>query len=99
MACRSLVFIGDALTVWRPYGDICRLGIDGLEPGSKDCRSSKDDSDCQMLFLRNNHLLGAADVNRRAADFATAELRARLPRAAACFQLEEKPIARSVLIR
>lgn len=87
----------DELAVWHPYEDLCALGIRGLSPGSKACRTSTDDGDCELLFLRRGELAGRARVDRRRSDFARASLPPRLPRAAARFRLARTEFARPLL--
>jgi hypothetical protein len=75
----------DELVFWGPYEDICDFGIDGFQRGRFSCKSSSDDGECYLLFLKSNRLVGTVGINRRRIDLTAAHLKNRVPREKAIF--------------
>ena len=80
----------DEITIWRPYQNICKLGISGYEPNNSNCKSSTDDGETYLIFLKENHVAFIAPYNRGYADFATSKLPDRIKRNSAIFKLSEE---------
>jgi hypothetical protein len=80
----------DELVFWSPYSDICDYGITSFEKGGLRCRSSVDDSESYLLFLRKNELAGIVPLERKRFDLGEAHLQGRIPRARARFELKMK---------
>lgn len=78
----------DELVVWLPYGNICAYGIKGYEPKGLNCRSSTDDNDCQLIFLRKNELAFMIPIDRRKIDLTTLDHPGRIARKQALFVFE-----------
>lgn len=76
----------DEIVFWSPYTNICDFGIEGLEKGSPDCKSSGDDGECYLLFLKQNKLAGTVPVDRSKIDLTTAELKERVAKEKAVFR-------------
>ncbi len=76
----------DELAFWAPYQNICDLGIRGYEKGGMSCRSSFDDGECYLVFLRANEVAFILPVNRKLTDFSSMAFPPRLPREKAVFR-------------
>lgn len=83
-------FKWDEITFWGPYQNICNLGISGYESGFFTCASSYDDSECYLLFLKNNELVGQVKIDRKKIDFATSNINWRIQRKNAKFRFLSK---------
>lgn len=86
----------DEITIWKPYGNICTLGIVGYEKSGKNCKSSKDDGETYLIFLKENQVAFIAPYSRRFADFATSELPSRIGREKAIFKISKNLYAKKV---
>ncbi|MDZ4660577.1 MAG: hypothetical protein SGJ18_03040 [Pseudomonadota bacterium] len=64
----------DELVVLGAYSNICAYGLDGFEKGSSNCMPRLNEVYEYILFLRQNRVVGKADIKRRLVDLSTADL-------------------------